>query len=171
MVGIPSSGKTTWIQRSLPTSVARIRLDRLRRETYGYHPIQLEPSKEKKIWRQADLLLSKTVRAGHDVVVDSMALTKEWRQRILKVADAASKAPLQKVAIFLDTPVSVALSRNQNREKQLPGDAIREMKGHVRPPSKGEGFSKIVTVRPKPNSEPSKLFAGKPRETAPVGAA
>jgi predicted kinase len=148
MVGIPASGKTTWIERNLPTSVVRIRLDRIRRRTYGYDPIQLEASKEEKVWSLADLLLSKAIRAGHDIVVDSMALTNEWRQRIMRVADEASREPLEKVAIFLDTPVDLALSRNQNREKHVPDDAVREMNGHVRPPSKEEGFSQIVTVTP-----------------------
>jgi predicted kinase len=148
MVGIPASGKTTWIEGNLPTSVVRIRLDRIRRRTYGYDLFQLEASKEEKVWSRADLLLSKAIRAGHDVVVDSMALTNEWRQRILRVADEASRTPLEKVAIFLDTPVDLALSRNQNREKHVPDDAVREMKGHVRRPSKEEGFSKIVIVRP-----------------------
>jgi predicted kinase len=92
-------------------------------------------------------MLSKAIRAGRDVVVDSTALTNEWRQRILRVAEEASCTPLEKVAIFLDTPVEFALSRNQNREKPVPEDAIREMNGHVRPPSKEEGFSNIVTVR------------------------
>jgi predicted kinase len=148
MVGIPASGKTTWIERNVPTSVARIRLDHIRHRTYGYDPIQLEASKEEKVWSRADLLLSKAIRAGHDVVVDSMALTNEWRQRILRVADEASRTPLEKIAIFLDTPVDLALLRNQNREKKVPDDSVREMHGHVRPPSKEEGFSNIVTVRP-----------------------
>jgi predicted kinase len=148
MVGIPASGKTTWIERTLPASVVRIRLDRIRRGTYGYDPLQLEASKEEKVWSRADLLLSKAIKAGDDVVVDSMALTTEWRQRILRVADEASRTPLEKIAIFLDTPVDLALSRNQNREKHVPDDAIREMKGHVLPPSREEGFSNIVAVRP-----------------------
>ena len=156
MVGIPASGKTTWIERTLPKPVVRIRLDRIRRETYGYHPVQLESSKEKKVWSRADLLLSKAIRVAHDVVVDSMALTTEWRQRILKVADGASQAPLEKVAVFLDTPVDLALSRNQNRRKHVPAEAVREMRCHVRPPSRKEGFSKIVTVRPEHNFESSK---------------
>jgi predicted kinase len=152
MVGIPASGKTTWVERSLPMSVVRIFLEDIRRETYGYHPVQLETLNERRVWSRADLLLSEAIKAGHDVVVDSMALTEEWRQRILGVASDAARGSLEKVAVFLDTPLDLALSRNQERKQRVPEDVVLEMNGHVRPPAKEEGFDKIVIVKPEQKS-------------------
>lgn len=148
MVGIPASGKSTWIEQHLPPSVVRIRLDRLRRKAYGRYPLQLEKPKEDAIWHEAERSLMKAIQERHDVVVDSMALTRDWRLRIGKVAADVGEGHLERILVFLDTPLEVALSRNRGGEKQVLDDVVREMARHLQPPSVEEGFDRLVIVRP-----------------------
>lgn len=50
------------------------------------------------------------------------------------------------IAIWIDTPIDVALARNARRapDKQVPEASVRSVAALFEPPSMGEGFSKVV---------------------------
>ncbi len=67
------------------------------------------------------------------------------RQRILKIA---KKYCSTITAIWLNTPLKVALQRNVQRsiDKQVPENAVISVFNQLEPATKEEGFSNIIIV-------------------------
>ncbi len=148
MVGIPGAGKTTWASRNLSRSSTVIALDLIRRGVYGEFPQNLQEKKEEIVWNEAYRLAAEHLRSGRSVVLDSMALTRDYRQRHLQSVSRLIGFRPVCIAVFLDTPLEVALERDKARAKVVSDQVIREMAGHLQPPSKAEGLDEIICVTP-----------------------
>ena len=149
MVGIPASGKTTWASRYFRPPVQVIHLDRIRHSVYGLIPQTLDNGLESRVWSLAYDQMGQALRNGVSVVLDSMALTRAWRERHVREADRRAGSRVRRVVIFLDTPISIALSRNARRNKVVLAQTVRAMAGHLEPPTGEEGFDELVYVTPK----------------------
>jgi predicted kinase len=148
MVGIPGAGKTTWAVRYLSASSSIVALDLIRRNVYGEFPPALDPAKEDLVWLEAYRLAAEHLQAGRSVVLDSMALTSDYRRKhVLSVSRLAGFRPTC-VAVFLDTPLEVALTRNRARAKFVSEQVVQDMARHLQPPSKTEGLDDVIHVTP-----------------------
>lgn len=145
-IGIPGSGKTTWVRRNISKSIVIIALDELRGKEYGYFPQELDDEKERVIWNKALDIASGNLQRGKDVLIDSMALTKEFRKRIISDLECVTRTTFRKVAIFLDTPLEVALHRNNERSKRVLQATIMELSLVLEPPEAPEEFDGVITV-------------------------
>ena len=50
-------------------------------------------------------------------------------------------------ALYFDVPLDTCIRRNRRRDRPVPEKAIRAMTERLEPPTKAEGFSRIVRVR------------------------
>lgn len=148
MVGIPGAGKTTWAEHFLPPPIETVRLDRIRHSVYGEFPQTLDSARESEVWSVAYNQMGEALVRGVSVVLDSMALTREWRQRHVREADRRAGRRARHVVVFLDTPVETAVVRNAGRDKCLLERTVREMAVHLEPPSPEEEFDEVIRVSP-----------------------
>lgn len=148
MVGIPASGKTTWARRKSSEGMVNIALDRIRAEVYGRTPFHLDPRLESEVWAIAYDQCVESLEQGKSVIIDSMALTRDFRHSIMRHIEGRCARTVRWIAVFLDTPLEIALERNKNRDKRVLENVIREMEKHLQAPDKDEGFFDIIVISP-----------------------
>ena len=146
MVGIPGSGKTTWISRNLPADIRVVHTDSIRRGLYGYFPQELKDQLEEKVWDSAIRDVRWYLSTGTDTVLDSMALNASFRSHLIHRIFDAGRGSIEIIAVFLDTPLETAIERNNKREKVVKEATIRKLSEFMQPPSRYEGFDIIIRV-------------------------
>jgi predicted kinase len=103
-----------------------------------------------------DLLLRRLATGAQTTYIDATNLTKYFRRLLLRIAQEFRCAA---EALYFDVPLEVCLERNRRRENLLTGplrdarvvpeEAIRRMARRLEPPTREEGFSRVVVVRPR----------------------
>lgn len=80
--------------------------------------------------------------AGRALVIDAALPAASHRQRALGIA---LRHGVPAVAIWLDTPLALALARNHLRppDQRVPPENIAHVHTLMQPPSRDEGFSQI----------------------------
>ena len=147
-VGIPGAGKTTWVQEKLSHSCEVVALDKIRKGIYGFFPQKLNDDLEKIVWERALILAKTFLESRDDTVIDSMALTKFFRNKIISTIKAQCKIEFDLIAIFFDTPIDLAIERNSKREKYVNESTIRMLQTYLEKPLKEEGFKEVIYIKP-----------------------
>jgi predicted kinase len=144
MVGIPGSGKSTWIKNNFPdiTPVSRdeIRFELLDERGGDYFDYEDEVF-DKFIHQIIGSLIADEV-----TIADATHLNKKSRARVLnKVAKFADEIE----AIVLNTDLETAIERNDLREgrAKVPRGVIRSMYFSMEMPEEAEGFNKITIIK------------------------
>lgn len=143
--GIPGSGKTTYAEKHLSHAVY-IGSDAIRKEFYG------KEMTLRGYWMIHRLMIERAdshLRAGRDVVVDSVHGFREARRQYLRILPPGAKA----VVVYMDIPVSVALSNNRKRKRHVPAAGILFLNALITRPTLDEGFDQIILVRDYSGSE------------------
>jgi predicted kinase len=135
-VGLPGSGKSTYLARLGANAISSDEIRRLIADDPH------DQTMNARIFSVIRYLIRQRIRAGRPVTyVDATHLTPWEREPYIKLAQRYG-CKLQ--ALFFDVPVDICIARNQARERVVPEEAIRKMAQQMIPPSLEEGFAEIT---------------------------
>lgn len=144
MVGIPGSGKSTWVKNNFPNIVPvsrdTIRFELLDERGGDYFDYEDEVF-DKFIHQIIGSLVTDEI-----TIADATHLNKKSRARVLnKVRKFADEIE----AVVLDTDLETAFERNDQREGRawVKHGIIRRMWFSMEMPEETEGFNKIIIIR------------------------
>jgi predicted kinase len=148
MIGIPGSGKSTlaatWQQQQ--AGVMLISTDAIRQQLFGDEAIQ---GPWLLVWREVQRQFRAAVQQisqGEIQVAVYDATNAVRRQRREAIALARSTGFTHITAFWLDTPLTLCLERNRQRDRQVPDDVIYRMNRCLMgaPPSLDEDLNHII---------------------------
>ena len=121
--GIPSSGKSTWAKQWVledPEHRVRINQDDIRLMLGKYWV----PSREKLVQHIQKEALIEALERGYDIVIDNTNLNEKVLDsyRVLVIAHGNHAIEYKD---FFDTPLSVCIERDKNRDLQVTEKVIR----------------------------------------------
>lgn len=130
LVGLPRSGKSTWIKEHCGNAIV-VSNDWIREEILGTH---YSETANAIIWTIADATLRIVLGQGKDAIYDGVNLTKATRKFYI---DLARKYNAKVKIVVMNTPVEVCMKRNTEKEK-LPMHKFQKMWDSFEFPSKDE---------------------------------
>lgn len=152
-IGLPGAGESTYFARK---GIAPLSSDLIRELLYDNAADQRHPEWVFALLR--DLLRHRLAAGAETTFIDATNLTRFLRRSFLQIAREFGYAA---EALYFDVPLEVCLERNRKREnvpagpardaRVVPEDVLRRMARRVEPPTRAEGFSRIVVVRTSPN--------------------
>ncbi len=144
LVGIPGSGKSTLAQYLLDVSPESLYIcpDLIRQEIWGDAAVQGD-------WQEIQAAIAKMFEiatlANRSVVYDATNIKSQWRRDLLERYQPSSG---QWIAWHVETPLSLCLQWNQERDRQVPDDIVYNYHDSLEsaPPDVKEGFYAVFKV-------------------------
>ena len=121
--GIPASGKSTWAKQWVledPEHRVRINQDDIRLMLGKYWV----PSREKLVQHIQEEALIEALNREFDVVIDNTNLNKKVLDQFNRLIKTFEDYEIE-YKDFFDTPLSVCIERNKNRDLQVTEKVIR----------------------------------------------
>jgi predicted kinase len=144
-VGLPGSGKSTYLARMGVNAISSDEIRRLITDN------PLDQTMNARIFAAVRYLVRQRIAAGRPVTyVDATHLTLWERKPYVQLAQ---RYGCQLEALFFDAPVEICIARNQTRDRNVPEEAIRTMARRLVPPSKQEGFTRVKRIQPRMNTD------------------
>ena len=142
LAGAAGSGKTTWAAAHYTRSEI-VSTDALR-AVVGTGPADLDASAD--AFAVADLVIDARLRRRLTTVVDTLGLDSDRRQSL---RDRARAAGLPAVLVVLDTPARLCRTRNAERDRPVPADALSTQLRKIRTLpalAETEGWDRVIVL-------------------------
>jgi predicted kinase len=160
-IGLPGAGKSTYFAHN---GIVPFSSDLIRELLYDNAGDQRHPEWVFAVLR--DLLRHRLAAGAQTTYIDATNLSRYFRRSFLQIAREFGCAA---EALYFDVPLEVCLERNRKRGSVLAGsaqdarvvpeDVLRRMARRLEPPTREEGFSRIVVVRTAAKKSRSKAKA------------
>ncbi len=160
-IGLPGAGKSTYFARK---GIVPLSSDLIRELLYDNAGDQRHPEWVFAVLR--DLLRHRLAAGAQTTYIDATNLSRYFRRSFLQIAREFGCAA---EALYFNVPLEVCLDRNRRRGKELAGaardarvvpeDVLRRLARRLEPPTREEGFSRIVVVRTAAKKSRSKAKA------------
>lgn len=136
-IGIPGSGKTTFLKKlATETEAAYVCADDIRKEITGS---AINHDHESEVWEIFYQRIDAALDNGEDIYIDVTNAVGTNRRKLATHCKSKSRMV---IGIWFDMPVDVCKQRNSSRSRVVPDYAIDRMlkQLEVDPPTKQDGF-------------------------------
>src|SRR5580700_10654597 len=138
LVGLPGSGKSTYLERLGVTGLAWDALRRLLADD------ETDQTVNARVFETLRYLLGQRLSLGRPVTyIDATNLTPEERHPYVEIGKSFG---CQVEALFFDVPLDVCMARNAQRHRVVPDEAMIKLAGKLQKPLAEEGFDRIGVV-------------------------
>ena len=125
MVGLPGSGKSTWIDENLPDGINIVNQDSIRVELGIMNNVDSKKvgtkEQEKEVSKLNNEQIEKYIRGRQDFVIDNTNLNVG---RIENIYQRLIKVQANVTIVIIDTPVNTCVER---RKRDIPPKVIEQM--------------------------------------------
>lgn len=145
-VGIPASGKTTYIEKNILPYIPDIIVispDTIRQELSGN---MADQSVNAEAWDLAYARAGEALKQGKSIIFDATYARRDKRKADIKFYKDSGATAV--ICIYFRISLQVAQQRNISRERTVPKHALVRMHNWLmaNPPSLKDGFNDIITV-------------------------
>lgn len=146
LIGVPASGKSTWITQNRRGAVVVSSDDYIEKQAARLKSTYSDVFNDyiKDANRHAIETAKRAFADGLDVIWDQTNLTRNSRKSKLAMAPKDYK----KIAVYFPTPAPEILKKRLDSRagKVIPDFVISSMTKTLEPPSRDEGFDEIITI-------------------------
>lgn len=142
LVGLPASGKSSWIESNSDSLNAFVlSSDKVREEWYGSEEEQGDPV---KIFEHIYKVAKEYLDNGHDVLIDATNISQKRRIQFNKDFKKYNKR-----VIYFNTPYRECLYRDKTRERTVGKEVITRMYQALQIPTYAEGWNELMIIHDK----------------------
>jgi len=155
VVGMPRSGKSTWIINNKDKNDIVISNDWIRENILGN---QYSDAANPVIWTITDSCIRILLSQGVNVILDGINHTRYIRKLFL---DIGKEYATETRIVYIDTPLAVCLERNKTNTK-LPPEKLIKMQGDLEVPTMYECDHFVRVQFENPKLKPDEKIVEKP---------